>query len=122
MFFVRFHPPADVVNAERHGEQGDVVVEDVPWQSFETAGRRVAADADVEEPHIAIGEPQQRVVLDVLPISPGGRDAVTQERHRITVPNRKVVGPAASASQKHHTEPPDPGEPQTKRSKHHEFP
>ena len=61
-------------------------------QSRESAGGRIPADADVDELHLAIGIPQQRVVLDQFAVLAGGRNAVPQKRDRVAVTNGKVVG------------------------------
>src|SRR5205814_22545 len=54
---------------------------------------RVAAAPGVDEPDLAVGEPQQGVVLDDLPVGAGGGDAVAQEHDRVAVAEGEVGGP-----------------------------
>ena len=68
----------------------------VGFQPRQPALGRVAPPTGVDEPDLAIGEPQQGVVLDMFPISPRGRDAVSEEHDGVAVAEREVIGEGRS--------------------------
>src|SRR5262245_56013242 len=85
VLLVRPQAPADVVDAVGDREHSRRVREDIAFEPLQPARRRVAAPAGVDEAHLALGVAQERVVLDVLAVGAGGRDAVAEEDDGVAV-------------------------------------
>ena len=75
----------NVVDAVGHDQHARTTGEHILVQAFEAAGRSVAAPARIDECDLALREPEQCVIFDDLPVRPGGRDAIAQENHRISI-------------------------------------
>ena len=91
MLVVGLGAPADVVDAVGDDQHGRAAGEDVAVEPLEAAGGGVAAPAGVDEADLAVGEPQQRVVLDDLAVGPRRRDAVAEEDDRVAVAQGEVI-------------------------------